>query len=266
MATPTSTATTRKIVLCWRTKVDGKWRFYPTVMEMRHGVREPRHGWVNIRGELKEFPQGKYYLRSYREGKKVYTPVASCHPRDAANTLALAQANAKRAGMVRNPLTLVKAAVEAYKKDLGQRQKFEALEQAGVVLDEFVREVCDKARVATVKGITREMILDFHTVLRKRGLEDRTIVNKDARLRSWLLFCKVDTKALLKKTDKPTYEKTDPTMYTPGELKRLFAEADKSDLCMGIALRLALMLGLREQELMYAEWSDIDWHHPGFGS
>jgi integrase len=233
-------------------------------MGTSHGVREPKHGWVTINGEQREFPQGRYYLRSYRDGKKVYTPVASLHPRDAANTLALAQMAARAASKVRNPLTYIKNAVEAYTKDLKQRQKFEALEQARVVLDEFVTEVCDKHHITTVKGVTRQAVLDFHTVLRERGLEDRTIANKDARLRSWLRFCKVDTKLLLTKDDKPTYEKSDPTMYTPGELRGIFVEADKSDPCMGVALRMCTMLGLREQELMYAEWSDIDWHHSTF--
>lgn len=33
---------------------------------------------------------------------------------------------------------------------------------------------------------------------------------------------------------------------------------------MGIVIRMALMLGLREREVEFAEWSDIDWQHATF--
>jgi integrase len=60
---------------------------------------------------------------------------------------------------------------------------------------------------------------------------------------------------------KPKYEETEPEIYTPGELKTILEAADDY---MGIVIRMALMLGLREQEIMYAEWTDIDWHYATF--
>jgi integrase len=100
-------------------------------------------------------------------------------------------------------------------------------------------------------------------VLRKRRLKQRTVANKDERLRSWFKWCKVDI-SFLTKDDKPTFERSEPTIYNPAELRSILDAADGSDPCMGIALRMALMLGLREQELMYAEWADVDWHHATF--
>jgi integrase len=102
------------------------------------------------------------------------------------------------------------------------------------------------------------MIYRYHKKLRAKGLSNRTIANKHLRLRSWLKFCGVDTSFM---PDVPKYEEPIPTIYTPEQVKGILESANEY---MGIALRLALMLGLREQEIMYAEWSDIDWHHSVF--
>jgi integrase len=224
---------------------------------------EPRHGWVKVNGQEVEYPQGRYYLRTYKERKKVYTPIESSNPRDVAHVLDRAQRHARAAGMVRNPLTLIKNAADAYVNDLKRRLKFEAARQARLTLDQFIQGVCDKERITTVKGITRETVLKFHDVLRKRRRVERTVANKDTRLRSWFKWLKIDT-SFLTKADKPTFEESEPTIYNPAELRAILDAADASNPCMGIALRMALMLGLREQELMYAEWADVDWHHATF--
>jgi integrase len=153
----------------------------------------------------------------------------------------------------KNPLTMAKTAVAAYIADCESRQAFEAASQARVVLDEFLSVPIVKG-IAMVSAINRAHILAFHKVLRDRGMSPRTIANKDARLRSWLKFCGVDTKFL---PPKPNYEETLPTIYTPAEIKTVL---DASDEYMNVVIRMALMLGLREQEIMYSEWADIDWH------
>jgi integrase len=77
-------------------------------------------------------------------------------------------------------------------------------------------------------------------------------------VRSWLKFCGVNTAFL---GSKPTYEESEPTIYTPGEIEIILNAADEY---MRIVISLALMLGLRDQEVMYAEWADIDWHYATF--
>ena len=109
-----------------------------------------------------------------------------------------------------------------------------------------------------VKNITRQHLLAFHKTLRERGCSPRTIANKDARLRSFLRFCGVDTSFL---PARPKYEETEAEIYTPSELRTILEAADDY---MGIVIRLLLMLGLREQEVQFAEWSDIDWHYATF--
>jgi integrase len=214
-------------------------------------MKQARHGWVTDKGQLVEYPLGRYVLRSYIDGKKVYQPIESCNPRDAVLALQRAQRVAIGSGDTRNSLAVIKTAVIAYIEDCKARQAFEAASQARVVLDEFT-PLCN---VTYVRGITREMVFAFHKALRDRGMSPRTIANKDARVRSWLKFCGVDLKFL---PPKPKFEETLPEIYSPGEIKAALKAADDY---MGIVIRMALMLGLREQEIMYAEWSDIDWHH-----
>jgi integrase len=246
-------AITKKVTLCWYAKIGSTWRYFPALFENFHGMKQARHGWVMEKGQLVEYPQGRYVLRSYIDGKKVYQAIESCNPRDAVLALQRAQRLAVGSGLTKNPLTFTTTAKQAYIKDCESRQAFEAASQAHVVLDEFLALPLCRGAVH-VRSITREHVFAFHKALRDRGMSPRTVANKDARLRSWLKFCKVDLKFL---PPKPKYEETLPTIYDPSEIKSILEAAEPY---MGMVIRMALMLGLREQEIMHSEWSDIDWH------
>jgi integrase len=260
----------KTITLCWYAKTDKKpkkgkladsgkpmtiWQYFPALLKVQHGVTETRHGWVKdkVKDGVKEveYPTGRYVLRSYVGGRKVYTPLDTLNPRDAVLALVRARKEAIKDGPARNPKAVIKTAVPAYIRDCERQGHMDAAEHARLVLDEFT-PLCN---VTYVRGITREMLLAFHKKLRDRGLAARTIANKDARVRSWLKFCDVEIKSL---PPKPKFEETLPEIYTPGEVKAILEAADPY---MSIAIRMALMLGLREQEVMYSEWADIDWHH-----
>ena len=250
-----SMATSKKITLCWYAKVGAKWQYFPALLETVHGQLQPRHGWVRHKGAETEYTVGRYVLRSYTEGRKVYTPVNVNHPVIAMAALGRARKAALAEGISRDPRKLIKTATAAYIKDCKAQGHMEAAEQARVALDEFV-PLC--VNVHWVKNISRENFLAFHQKLRDRGCVPRTIANKDARLRSFLRFCNVDTSFL---PSRPKYEESEAQIYTPGELKTIMEAADEY---MAIVIRMALMLGLREQEVMYSEWADIDWHHATF--
>jgi integrase len=94
--------------------------------------------------------------------------------------------------------------------------------------------------------------------MRKRGLSERTIANRHDRLKSFLLWCKVDTAFM---PEKPRYEKTLPTIYTPTETAAILAAADDY---MRVAILMGLKLGLRELEIAHAEWSDVHWQDKVF--
>jgi len=256
-------AQVQKITLCWYAKVGTKWQYFPVILEKKHEQVQVKHGWVLHHGVEVEYPVGRYVLRSYVEGRKVYEPVKSNHPRDAYNALRYAQRAAATAVITRDPRKLIKTATAAYIRDCKAQNHLEAAEQARVVLDEFaplcvVAGTSCNVPVHWVKDINRGHVLAFHKKLRDRGCSERTVANKDARLRSWLKFCGVNMSFL---PDKPTYEETEAEIYTPAEVKTILEAADDY---MEIVIGLALKLGLREKEIVYAEWADVDWHHSTF--
>jgi integrase len=90
--------------------------------------------------------------------------------------------------------------------------------------------------------------------MRDRGLSDRTVCGNYQNVLAVLRFTGLDPQKL-KFPPPPKYELKLPTVYTSVQLKRLFAEANEYE---RMAFQILLKLGLREQELMYAEFSDID--------
>jgi integrase len=79
------------------------------------------------------------------------------------------------------------------------------------------------------------------------------LANKHQRLISWLRFSKFDTSIL---PPKPRFEEQLPTIYNRDEISTLLANADER---MFMAIRMGYLLGLRDQELQFAEFRDINW-------
>ncbi len=176
----------------WHTKTPRGWRSSTGAAQKHHGVTQPRHGWVKDQGQEVEYPEGRYFLRTYTDGNKVHTPIESCHPRDAMLALQRAQRAATADSAARNPLRYIEGAIDAYVNDLEQRKVSEMAEKARHVLGEF-HEVCRKAGIMHVISITRQHVLDFHKELRTNGNTARTIADKHQRVKAWLRFLKVDT-------------------------------------------------------------------------
>lgn len=137
----------------------------------------------------------------------------------------------------------------AYIRDAEQRGALEAAAQARLVTAEFMRMAGKKTYLDEV---SREDLFKFHAELRKRGCSDRTVANKHRRLTSWLRFAGIDRSLL---PPVPKYEVTLPTIYSSDEISTLLAEAGPS---IRMAVLLALKCGLRDQELMHLEFSDLN--------
>jgi integrase len=259
----------RSVTLCWKTKTPKGWRYFPAIMHMRHNQYEVKHGFVYEAEVEREYPTGKYFLRTYIGGKKVYTPVDSCHPRDAVQALVTAyeaskintathEATTEHASAVRHRATkangmpaLLKDAIAAYVAQLESATppRMEAAGAARVCLEEF-RKVTG---VHYVSKITRADILSFATALGDRGLAPRTVANKYDRVRSFLRYAKVTVPDLVK-GDKPEYEQPEVTTYDNSQMEQLRAGADEY---MRLVIDMGQQLGLRMQEIMYAEWADL---------
>ncbi len=249
----------KKITLCWYCNTPDGWRYFPVLLEKGQGnAFQARHGFVSDKGQLKEYPNGRYVLRSYIDGKKAYRKVDSSNPVIAVAILHAAQRaalkEARNPATAKNSVILLKNAATAYIADCKARRVAEAEAQARLVLEEFV-PLCNSVYV---RGITREMVLDFHARLRNRGCTERTIANKHDRLKAFLRFCKVDVSFM---PDSPKYEKGLPTIYTQAETAAILAAADDY---MRLSISMGLKLGLRELEIAHAEWTDVHWEDSVF--
>jgi integrase len=247
----------RSVIVTLRVKVDGKWRRLPAAYG---GNGRIRPGYAQVGAQQVEFVSPAYELRLYEDRQAKYIPFKS----------GATEADAERKKLEKSPSkTAAKSAAEsaggtfvdkddrktlaktaaAYIRDAQQRGAMEAADQARLVNEEF-RKLLN--RKTYVDEITRDDIFRFHTALRKRGCSDRTVANKHQRLTSWLRFAGID-KTILPPV--PKYEETLPTIYTSDEISTILAEAGPY---MKMAILLALKCGLRDQELMHLEFSDIN--------
>jgi integrase len=247
----------RSVIVTLRVKVDGKWRRLPAAYG---GNGRIRPGYAQVGAQQVEFASPAYELRLYEDRQAKYIPFKS----------GATEADAERKKLEKSPSkTAAKNAAEsaggtfvdkddrktlsktaaAYIRDAQQRGAMEAADQARLVNEEF-RKLLN--RKTYVDEITRDDIFRFHTALRKRGCSDRTVANKHQRLTSWLRFAGID-KTILPPV--PKYEETLPTIYTSDEISTILAEAGPY---MKMAILLALKCGLRDQELMHLEFSDIN--------
>jgi integrase len=202
-----------------------------------------------------------YQVKIERNGKAVYKPVGG----DGRKALSQFReiATKVRAGGIATDAGLVVAdpteataakvkledAFDDYIADCKDRNALEAREQAVLVKAEFIKATC----ITYVDEVTRERILSFDVALRAQGRGDRTIANKRQRLQSMLRWAKVDPSIF---PPKPRYEEQLPTIYSTEQLSGLFSEADRYQ---KMVISLALKLGLRDQEVQFAEFGDIDW-------
>lgn len=234
-------------------KTETGWRRYPVAFG-RNGRIRP--GWVLVGGEPKQFEQGRYELRLFEGSKLVYVPVGesaaeALAARDRMEHKLAAKASAKAAGMLLPPeepgrVSLTVKARE-FIRDAEQRGATVAADVNRLVTTEFLRIV----KKIYADEIGREDLFDFHAALRKRGCADRTIANKHARVTSFLRFAGVDPKIL---PPPPRYDETLPTIYASEEIADILAASDPY---MHLVIGIALKCGLREQEIVHLEWTDI---------
>lgn len=243
----------RTVTLVRICKTEKGWRRYPVAFGKNGRVRP---GWVLINGEPEYYEQGRYELRLYEGSRLVYAPAGdnaaeALAARDRMEHKLAAKESARAAGMILpadepGRVSLSTKARE-FIRDAEKRGAKVAADVNRLVTTEFLRVV----KKSYADEICREDIFDFHAALRKRGCSDRTVSNKHARIASFLRFAGVDRSIL---PPPPRYDETLPTIYTSDEISGILGSADPY---MHLVIGLALKCGLRDQEIMHLEWSDI---------
>ena len=99
-------------------------------------------------------------------------------------------------------------------------------------------------------NVTTQHLYDFVGYLRRDGLGDRTVHNRVGEVVTFLRHF-----GIKEVTMRVKYVEQKVRAYRPDELKALFAAATPEE---WILFQFYLCTGAREQEVMYAEWNDVD--------
>jgi integrase/recombinase XerD len=208
------------------------------------GDREERH------------PEGAYYI-SWYEGARLIRLSVGKDPQDAAarRQRKEAELNALNNGVSVLPEAgdghpSVAAAVARFLEETELTKKPKTLAAYTTALSYFT-ECCPKLYL---QDIDRTDLLKFCAFLRdKKKQAPRSVYNKFENVMSFLKANGI--RGLAGKNDWPRYTEEEPEIYEPEELDQLFKACDAEE---RLWYQFFLMTGMREQEVMYTYWSDVN--------
>ena len=118
----------------------------------------------------------------------------------------------------------------------------------------YFTESCHKQNLDEVE---RRDLLKFSAFLRdEKEQAPRSVYNKFENVMTFLKANGI--RGLAGKNDWPRYTEEEPEMYEQEELDKLFAACDEEE---RLWYEFFLMTGMREQEVMYTYWSDVNLAH-----
>jgi integrase len=249
-----SAVANKKVSLIYLCKTDTGWKRYPAVYG---GNGRVRPGVVMVDGKERQFPTGRYQLRTYQGSRMVYEDAGAAA--DAPTNLKATQnklitkSSAKVSGdkIQEEPDRLnLRRELIKFTEIVKDRGSDEASRVYQASAEDFLfvtgRTYADE--------IVPEDITRYQRELRKRKLADRTIYNRHQQLMPFLRHLKLDVKAL--SPTKPRYEEALPEIYSPELLVMLFTSLHDDQ--QTLTYELLLKAGLREQEAIYLMWKDVD--------
>jgi integrase len=250
----------REVNVTKRVKTLQGLRYCPVVLSANGRIRPD---WVLVNGNEERHPEGAYYLE-WREGTKRTRLSVGNDPATATarRMQKEAELNAKNNGIEVLPVLpqngnnghrSLATAVAEFLEETRLTKKPKTLAAYTTALDYFT-ESCPKQYL---EEIERRDLLKFAAFLRdEKEQAPRSCWNKFSNVMS---FLKVNgIRGLAKKTDWPRYTEEEPEIYEQEELDALFKACDDQE---RLWFEFFLMTGMREQEVMYAYWSDVNLKH-----
>jgi len=247
----------REVNLTKRVQTTHGWRYCRALLAA-NGRLKPDV--VVVNGKEERHHEGAYYLE-WREGaKRVRLSVG----KDAADASARrlrkeAELNAVNNGVAvasengQDGHRLLAAAVSEYLEETTLTKKPKTLAAYTTALTYFT-ESCPKL---VLEEIERKDLLKFCAFLRDvKEQAPRSCWNKFANVMSFLKANGI--RGLVKKNDWPCYTEEEPEIYESEELDKLLAACDEEE---RLWYEFFLMTGMREQEVMYTYWSDVNVAH-----
>jgi len=203
--------------------------------------------------------EGAYYL-SWYEGKRL---IRLSVGKDAQDAAARRQRKEAELNALNNGVSVlpengnghpsVAAAIARFLEETELTKKPKTLAAYTTALNYFT-ESCPKLYL---QDIERADLLKFCAFLRdKKKQAPRTVYNKFENVMTFLKANGI--RGLVGKNDWPRYTEEEPEMYEPEELDKLFAACDAEE---KLWYQFFLMTGMREQEVIYTYWSDVNLAH-----
>ena len=245
----------KKVTLIRHCKTDAGWRRYPIVMG---GNGRVKPGYVLVQGKQVANDTGHYELRYYAGSALKYENVGT----NASDALAACVRKTKLLG-VKEDAKDAGATIVEERGRMSLRKALKAFVEAAedrgskVASKLYLRaskEFLEIVGKTYVDEITSDDFGKFQRALAKRGLAPRTISNLHKQVVSFLRSAGVAPDAIPKKA--PAYDKTLPEVYTTEQLSAFFGSL-KTDYDR-VAFNLLYQTGLREQEVIFLHWTDID--------
>jgi len=214
---------------------------------------------VLIDGREERHPEGAYYLE-WRDGAKRHRLSVGKNAADAnARRLAKeAELNAINHGVAvtpekKNGQRSLATAVAEYLDEIKLTKKPRSHAAYSVGLRYF-EECCTKQ---FVENVERRDLLEFAAFLRdERELAPHSVYNKFEVVMSFLKSQGV--RGLVSKNDWPRYTQEEPEIYEQEDLNALFVACNPEE---RLWFEFFLMTGMRDQEVMFAYWSDVNFNH-----
>jgi integrase/recombinase XerD len=212
---------------------------------------------VLVKGKPERHAEGAYYIEWHDSGKRIRLSVG----KDAADASSmrlrketeLNNGDATVPEMAANGHRSVAVSVADYLEETNLTKKPKTLAAYSTALTYFVQS-CHKLNL---EDIDRMDLLKFCAFLRdEKEQAPRSVYNKFENV---ITFLKANgIRGLAGKHDWPRYTEEEPEIYEQEELDKLFAACDEEE---RLWYEFFLMTGMREQEVMYTYWSDINLAH-----
>jgi integrase len=247
-----------QVTLIWRCKTEKGWRIFQALFG---GNGRPRKGWVKVGNPPQEchYPEGLFQLRYYEGDKVVYRSVGpdankALDAMRVQENLLKTRVTAAEAGVqiVEDPQRkLLAKEYKAFLQAAEDRGAPEAKDVYRLAVDEFFLVV----RKTYVDELTADDLLRYQRQLRVQGKADRTIYNRWNNVKAFYLWCGLDPKSM--KIVSPKYEEQTPEIYEPGEMRKFFKTIER-DPSLYAACAIMRQCGLRDQEVRYLEWPQVN--------
>jgi integrase/recombinase XerD len=247
----------REVNLTKRVQTPLGWRYCRVLLSANGRVK---HDVVVVNGKEERHSEGAYYLE-WRDGsKRVRLSVG----KDAADASARRLRKEAELNAVNNGVAVVPengdnghrstaAAVADFLDETKLTKKPKTLAAYTTALNYFT-ESCPKLYL---EDIERKDLLKFCAFLRdEKEQAPRSVYNKFENVMTFLKANGI--RGLVGKNDWPRYTEEEPEIYEQEDLRKLFAACDAEE---RLWFEFFLMTGMREQEVMYTYWSDINFAH-----